>query len=290
MASGGPGRPGLRLLFREPGAIVRPVPNDHIHIKGPAEIAAMREACKLAARTLRMAGELVKPGVSTEEINEAVHTYTLEAGAVPAPLNYGGDPRRGVPPFPKSVCTSINDVICHGIPSRKERLREGDIINLDITSILDGFHGDTSRTFLVGQVAPEVQQLVDVAQECMRRGIAAVKPGGRIRDIGTAIEDYADRFNYGVVQEYVGHGIGRGFHEAPQVPHYKSRGPNPRLRPGMIFTVEPMINAGGAATELDSNDGWTVRTRDGSLSAQFEHTILVTEHGHDILTDWALLD
>lgn len=264
--------------------------NDHIQIKGPAEIAAMREVCKLAARTLRMVGELVKPGVTTEELNEAVHTYTLEAGAIPAPLNYGGDRRRGVPPFPKSVCTSINDVICHGIPSKSERLQEGDIINLDVTSILDGFHGDTSRTFCVGQVAPETQRLVEVAQSCMERGIAAVKPGGRIRDIGAVIEDYAHRFGYGVVEEYVGHGVGRGFHEPPQVPHYKSRGPNPRIRPGMIFTVEPMINAGSHETRLDHSDGWTVRTRDGSLSAQFEHTVLVTQTGHEVLTDWALLD
>ncbi len=260
-----------------------------IHLKSQGEIDAMREACKLAARTLRMASELAKPGVSTQEINEAVHQYTLEAGAVPAPLNYGADPSRGIPPFPKSVCTSINDVICHGVPSKSEVLKEGDIVNIDVTSILDGFHGDTSRTFFVGEVKPEVKKLVEVTSECMLRGIRTIKNGSRIRDIGTAIEEYAHRHGYGVVEEYVGHGIGRGFHEAPQIPHYKSKGPNPRLRSGMIFTVEPMINMGSKATVLDPVDRWTVRTKDGSLSAQFEHTVLVTPNGHDILTDWAKL-
>ena len=247
----------------------------------------MRAACLLAARTLKMAGELVKPGVSTEEINEAVHTYTLEAGAIPAPLNYGADPGRGIPPFPKSVCTSVNDVICHGIPSPTEILKDGDIVNVDVTCILDGFHGDTSRTFFVGEVAPEVKKLVEVTHECMLLGIRTVKPGSRTRDIGTAIETHAKKHGYGVVEEYVGHGIGRNFHEDPQVPHYRSRGENPRFRPGMTFTVEPMINLGGKETVLDPADRWTVRTVDGSLSAQFEHTVLVTETGHDILTDWA---
>ena len=247
----------------------------------------MRAVCKLAARTLRMAGELVKPGVSTGEINDAVHAYTLEAGAVPAPLHYGADEERGIPPFPKSVCTSVNDVICHGIPSHGEVLKDGDIVNIDVTCILDGFHGDTSRTFFVGEVQPEIKQLVDVTHRCMLLGIETIKPGSRTREIGTAIESYAKKFGYGVVEEYVGHGIGRNFHEEPQVPHFKSRGENPRLRPGMTFTVEPMINLGGKETVLDPVDRWTVRTADGSLSAQFEHTVLVTPTGHDILTDWA---
>jgi len=264
--------------------------SNHIHIKSPPEIEGMRAACKLAAATLRMASELAKPGVTTEEINEAVHAYTLKAGAVPAPLNYGADPSRGVPPFPKSVCTSLNDVVCHGIPSRSEVLKDGDIINIDVTSILDGFHGDTSCTFLVGDVSSEAKQLVEVTYECMLRGIRAIKPGGRIRDIGSAIQAYAEKFDYGVVREYVGHGIGRVFHEPPQVPHFRSKGPNPRLRPGMIFTVEPMINLGSHETELDDSDGWTVRTADRKLTAQFEHTILVTQNGYDILTDWAKLD
>jgi methionyl aminopeptidase len=262
----------------------------HIHIKSKAEIDAMRAACLLAARTLREASKLVKPGVSTEEINEFVHQYTLDAGAMPAPLHYGADPSHGIPPFPKSVCTSINEVICHGIPSREAVLREGDIVNIDVTSILDGFHGDTSRTFFAGEPKPEARKLVEVAEACMYKGIAQVKPGGRVRDIGAAIEAHAHEFGYGVVREYVGHGIGRRFHEPPQIPHYKARGPNPRILPGMIFTVEPMINMGAPGTQLDRNDGWTVRTVDGSWSAQFEHTILATEDGHEILTDWKLLD
>lgn len=261
----------------------------HIHIKSPAEVEGMRAACKLAAQTLKMASELAKPGVSTEEINTAVHDYTLAAGAIPAPLNYGADPSRGIPPFPKSVCTSLNEVVCHGIPSRDDVLKEGDIINIDVTSILDGFHGDTSRTFLVGDVRPELKKLVEVTYECMLRGIRAVGPNKRIRDIGASIEDYAHSFGYGVVKEYVGHGIGRKFHEPPQIPHCRTRGPNPRLRPGMIFTVEPMINLGEPDTILDPVDRWTVRTADGQPTAQFEHTVLVTETGYDILTDWAKL-
>ncbi|MEO1335588.1 MAG: type I methionyl aminopeptidase [Myxococcota bacterium] len=258
--------------------------------KSPAEIEAMREACKLAARTLKMAGELVKPGISTEHINEAVHQYTLDNNAVPAPLGYGEDKERGIPPFPKSVCTSLNEVICHGIPSPTDILKDGDIINIDVTCILDGFHGDTSRTFFVGEVSPEAKQLVEVTWNCMHKGIETIRPDSRVRDIGTAIQDYAERFGYGVVREYVGHGIGRTFHEMPQIPHCKTSGPTLRLREGMIFTVEPMINIGTHETVLDADDGWTVRTRDGQLSAQFEHTVLVTADGHDILTDWKYIE
>jgi len=254
----------------------------HITIKGPAEIDAMRAAGKLAAKTLKLASELVKPGITTDEINEFVHTYTLEAGGVPAPLNYHG--------FPKSVCTSKNQVVCHGIPSRSDRLEDGDIINIDVTTILDGFHGDTSRTFFVGDVTPEIRVLVDTTWECLLRAIATVKPGARIRDIGGAIQDFAESKGYGVVRDYVGHGIGRVFHEPPQVPHYRAKGPNPRLRAGMTFTIEPMINLGTHETMLDDSDGWTVRTADGRWSAQHEHTLLVTDAGHDVLTDWALID
>ncbi len=257
-----------------------------ITIKSPGEIDAMRAACRLAAKTLKLASALAKPGASTEEINEFVHTYTLQAGAIPAPLNYGADHGRGIPPFPKSVCTSVNEVVCHGIPSKKHILRDGDIINIDVTSILDGFHGDTSRTFLVGEVSDDLRKLVDATWECLQRGIAVVSPRARIRDIGGAIADYADSLGYGVVREYVGHGIGRKFHEAPQIPHYRSNGPNPRLRPGMTFTVEPMINMGTHETVLDPVDRWTVRTADGMPSAQFEHTVLVTEDGVEVLTDW----
>lgn len=231
-----------------------------------------------------MAGDLARPGVTTEEINRRVHEFTLDHGAIPAPLNYGADPDRGVPPFPKSVCTSINEVVCHGIPSSTAVLRDGDIVNIDVTPILDGYHGDTSRTFCVGEVPDEVRRLVRVTEECLLRGIAVIRPNARIRDIGAAIQDHAEKFGYGVVREYVGHGIGREFHEEPQIPHYRGK-ENRRLLTGMIFTVEPMINAGSHETVLE-HDGWTVRTKDGSLSAQFEHTILVTQDGHDVLTDW----
>lgn len=257
-------------------------PSDHISIKSPSEIDTMRQACRLAARTLKMAGALVKPGISTEDINEAVHDYTIKAGAIPAPLNYHG--------FPKSVCTSVNEVICHGIPSRKEILKEGDIINIDVTTILDGFHGDTSRTFFVGKVSPEAKKLVEVTWECLLRGIAVVRPGARVRDIGNVIQDYAEGFDYGVVREYVGHGVGRIFHEPPQIPHYRAKGANPRLRPGMTFTIEPMINLGTYESVLDPVDGWTVRTADRKLSAQFEHTVLVTDDGHEVLTDWKYIE
>ncbi len=255
---------------------------EHISIKSPGEIDAMRAVGKLAARTLKLAGELVRPGISTEEINRFIHEYTLEQGAIPATLGYHG--------FTKSCCTSINEVVCHGIPSRDDILAEGDIINIDVTSILDGFHGDTSRTFLVGAVSPHLAKLVDVTWECLMRGIRTVQPGSRLRDIGGAIQDYAEPLGYSVVRDYVGHGIGRVFHEPPQVAHYRAKGANPRLRPGMTFTIEPMINLGTHETVLDPSDGWTVRTRDGRHSAQHEHTILVTEDGHEILTDWALLD
>jgi methionyl aminopeptidase len=259
------------------------------HIKSPREIEAMRAVCRLAAETLRMAGKMVRPGISTEDINEAVHAYTIARGAVPAPLHYGGDAGRGIPPFPKSVCTSINEVICHGVPSKDDVLKEGDIVNIDVTSILDGFHGDTSRTFLVGEVSSELRALVEAAWICLHRGIGAVRSTGRVRDVGTAIQQYAEPRGYGVVREYVGHGIGRGFHEWPQVPHYPARGPNPRFRPGMTFTVEPMINLGTHETVLDPDDHWTVRTADGRPSAQFEHTVLVTSNGVEILTDWGKL-
>lgn len=257
-----------------------------IPLKSAGELDAMREVCVLAAETLKMAGQLVRPGITTGEINEAVHQFTLDRGAVPAPLNYGGDRDRGIPPFPKSVCTSINEVVCHGIPTDGEVLNEGDIVNIDVTSILDGFHGDTSRTFFVGSVSPETRRLVETTWACLKLGIGAVQPGGRIRDIGQAIQKHAEAAGYGVVREYVGHGIGRRFHEPPQVPHYAAKGLNPRLRPGMVFTIEPMINLGTHETELDPLDGWTVRTADRKWSAQFEHTLAVTEDGVEVLTDW----
>jgi methionyl aminopeptidase len=252
-----------------------------IDIKGPAEIEKMRAAGLLAAATLRFAEEHVKTGVSTEAINTAVHTYICDHGAYPSPLNYKG--------FPKSVCTSINDVVCHGIPAPNEVLQDGDIVNVDVTVTLDGFFGDTSRTFFAGTPSADARRVTETARVCLDLGIAAVKPGARIKEIGAAIEDYAHKQKCSVVREYCGHGIGRVFHTDPQIPHYRFMGRNPRMREGMTFTVEPMINLGSWRVEL-MDDEWTVRTRDRKLSAQFEHTLLVTATGVDILTDWALLE
>jgi methionyl aminopeptidase len=251
-----------------------------IDIKGPAEIEAMQDSCLLAAACLRMASHAVKPGVTTGALNALCHEYILDHGAIPAPLNYSG--------FPKSICTSINYVVCHGIPDDKEALRAGDIINIDVTTILHGFHGDTSRTFFVGEVSDEARHVTEVARESLELGIATVRPGARIREIGAVIEDFAHGKNCSVVRDYCGHGIGRIFHTEPQIAHYRSRGPNPRMRTGMTFTIEPMINLGTWRTRVLS-DGWTVETLDRQLSAQFEHTLLVTESGVDIMTDWAKL-
>ncbi len=252
-----------------------------IEIQGPNAIEKMRQSSLLAAATLRMIEGYVKPKVSTERLNTLCHEYILDHGAIPAPLNYRG--------FPKSICTSINEVVCHGIPSKDEVLNEGDIVNIDVTTILNGFHGDTSRTFCVGEVAEEAHHVTNVARTSLELGIQAVKPGGRIRDIGAAIEDYAHGENCAIVRDYCGHGIGRVFHTDPQIAHYRFRGPNPRFRPGMTFTIEPMINLGTWRVRV-LGDGWTVVTVDRKLSAQFEHTILVTESGVDVLTDWAKLE
>jgi len=248
-----------------------------IEIMGPAALAGMRAACKLAADTLSAVGPMIQAGITTDDINAFVHQYTIERGAWPSPLNYKG--------FPKSVCTSVNEVVCHGIPS-KLVLRDGDIINVDVTSYLpkvNGFHGDTSATFFVGRPSPEAQRVVEVSRRSLELGIAEVRSGARIGDIGAAIEEYAKDAGYSVVQDYVGHGIGREFHMAPQVPHYGKRGNGKRMRAGMIFTIEPMINVGDFRCEV-LDDDWTVITADGSLSAQFEHTVLVTETGCEVLT------
>ena len=245
-----------------------------VTIKNAEEIERMRATCRLAARTLEEAGKLVRPGISTADIDRFVHEYIVDHGAYPSPLNYRG--------FPKSVCTSINEVVCHGIPSPDAMLREGDILNIDVTTYLNGFHGDTNRTFFVGEVSPAARKLVEVTHQCMMLGIAQVKPGGFLGDIGAAIQQKARAHGYSVVRDFCGHGIGREFHEEPQVLHYRSnRGIE--LRPGMIFTIEPMINAGKAGTRV-LDDGWTAVTIDGKLSAQFEHTVLVTPTGHEILT------
>ncbi len=252
-----------------------------IDIKGPAEIEAMQDSCLLAAACLRMAEGEVTAGVSTEKLNKLCHEYVRDYGGISAPLNYNG--------FPKSICTSINHVVCHGIPSEKEILRNGDIVNIDVTTILHGFHGDTSRTFYVGDVSDEARLVTEVARESLELGIATVRPGARIREIGAVIEDFAHGKGCSVVRDYCGHGLGRIFHTEPQIAHYRSRGPNPRMRTGMTFTIEPMINLGTWRTRLLS-DGWTVETLDQRLSAQFEHTLLVTEDGVDVMTDWAKLD
>lgn len=246
-----------------------------ISIKSSREIELMRETSKLAAQTLEYIEPFVKPGVSTLELNDLCHDFILKHNAYPSPLNYHG--------FPKSVCTSLNDVICHGIPSAKDILKDGDILNIDVTTYLNKFHGDTNKTFLVGNVSNELKKLVDVTYKCTMLGIEQVKPGGFIGDIGAAIAAYAHSFGYSVVEDYCGHGIGREFHEDPQVVHVGKRGTGPQMKPGMTFTIEPMINLGSKHTKL-LKDGWTVLTRDGKFSAQFEHTILVTETGHEILT------
>lgn len=246
-----------------------------ISIKSGREIELMRQTCALASRTLEYIAPFVKPGVTTEELNKLCHDYILENNAYPSPLNYHG--------FPKSVCTSLNDVICHGIPSKKDVLKDGDILNIDVTTYLNKFHGDTNKTFLVGNVSDEVRKLVDVTYQCMREGINQVRPGGHIGDIGAVIQEIAHGYGYSVVEDYCGHGIGREFHEEPQVVHIGKKGTGPEMKPGMTFTIEPMINLGTKFSKV-LKDGWTVLTKDGKWSAQFEHTILVTESGHEILT------
>jgi methionyl aminopeptidase len=251
-----------------------------VEIKNPQEIEAMREVGRLAGDTLSKAGEMIRPGITTDEINEFVHADTLRKGARPAPLNYRG--AGGGPPFPKSVCTSVNEVVCHGIPGPRV-LQEGDIVNVDVTHIYKGFHGDTSATFYVGKVSEDAKRVTEVARRSLELGIAEVRPGARLGDIGAAIQEFAQRHGCSVVRDFVGHGIGRKFHEEPKVEHYGRRGSGKRLKPGMTFTIEPMINLGSWQVRV-LDDEWTAVTDDGSLSAQFEHTILVTESGYEVLT------
>ncbi|MEC4815697.1 MAG: type I methionyl aminopeptidase [Scytonema sp. PMC 1069.18] len=239
------------------------------------ELEKMRKAGRLAAQLLRHLEPMVKPGVSTLELNDEAERWTQAHGAKSAPLGYKG--------YPKSICTSVNEVVCHGIPNAKQILRDGDIINVDVTLIVDGYHGDTSETFFVGTPSPLAKKLVEVTRECRRRGIAEVKPGGYIGDIGAAIQEYAESQGFSVVRDFVGHGISNIFHTAPEIPHYGTRGKGKRLRPGMVFTIEPMINEGTYEFEVLS-DGWTAVTRDRKLTAQFEHTVAVTENGVEILT------
>jgi methionyl aminopeptidase len=247
-----------------------------IVLKSKDEIEQMRVAGRLAGEVLRMIAPKVQPGVTTGELDEICHRFiTEEQGAIPAPLNYRG--------FPKSICTSVNHVVCHGIPGDKV-LKDGDIVNIDITVIKEGWHGDTSKMFLVGKPTIKGKRICDIAYECMVRGIELVRPGAHLGDIGYTIQRHAESQGCSVVREYCGHGIGQGFHEDPQVLHYGRKGSGVKLEPGMVFTIEPMINLGRRETILSKNDGWTVTTRDRSLSAQWEHTIAVTEDGHDVLT------
>jgi len=245
-----------------------------IKIKTPKEIEMLRAAGRLAAETLRRAGEMVAAEVSLNEIDHFVHDFTLAHGAYPAPLKYHG--------YPKSVCLSVNEVVTHGIPSER-LLKEGDIVNIDITSRLNGYHGDTSAMFKVGKVSSLAQELCAAAREALHIGMEQVRPGGQFWEIGAAIEEYVTSMKFSVVRDYCGHGIGRGFHEDPLVLHYNNREKLPKMKPGMVFTIEPMINAGGWRVKT-LKDGWTSVTVDGSLSAQEEHTVLVVENGYEILT------
>ncbi|MDJ0975025.1 MAG: type I methionyl aminopeptidase [Planctomycetota bacterium] len=244
-------------------------------------IEKMRVVGRFACSLLDMVEAMVRPGITTLDIDKAVHRATRERGAVSAPYGYTGG---GAHPFPKHCCTSVNEVVCHGIPHAKVVLKEGDIINVDVTPIIDGYHGDTSRTFMVGEVTAEAKKLVQDTHEAMRRGIAAVKPGGHVGDIGHAIQSFAEPMGYGVVEQFAGHGIGKVFHDSPSISHVGRRGKGEVLLPGMTFTVEPMLNLGTAFCVVDKRDHWTARTYDGALSAQFEHTVTVTNDGVEILT------
>ncbi len=278
-------RPGRLSPRREvPADIARPPYTQDAHgrpdVREPATpkdaetLEKMRRAGRAAAEVLALVGAAVRPGVTTDELDAIAHNACIERGGYPSPLGYNG--------FPKSLCTSVNEVICHGIPDSTV-LKDGDIVNCDVTIYLDGVHGDTNATFLVGEVDEESRRLVEVTRECLERGIAAVKPGGRVRDIGKAIQSYAEEQGYGVVRAFVGHGIGRAFHGEPQVYHYDNPQARTELVPGMTFTIEPMITIGDWHHEM-WDDEWTAVTADRSRTAQFEHTLVVTETGAEILT------
>lgn len=243
--------------------------------KNPIQIAGIKKSCQLAAQTLLFAGTLVKEGVTTAYIDQQVDIYIRDHGAIAATLGYGG--------FPKSCCTSVNEVVCHGIPSSYV-LQSGDIVNIDITTILDSYYGDTSAMFRVGDISQAAQELLETTWQALYKGIEVCAPQTPFGEIGAAISNFAEPLGYSVVEEYGGHGIGENFHEEPFIVHVESSRPTPLMQPGMIFTVEPMINLGAAAVEVDPQDDWTVRTVDRQLSAQYEHTILVTAQGYEILT------
>jgi len=261
--------PNIKEVYRQ---------KHHILIKSEPQIAGIRESCRLASKILDETCKLARAGITTLELNDYAHLLHLQHGAIPAPLNYGN------PPFPKSICTSINEVICHGIPE-KRALQDGDIVNIDVTCIYKGYYGDCSRMVTIGNVSPDKQLVVDVAYECLMRSIAILEPGLPISAIGAAIEPYAVSKGCSVVNQFVGHGVGIEFHEGPQVPHCLN---NSKILfvPGMTFTIEPMINAGVRSAVIDNIDQWTARTKDGRPSAQWEHTILITENGHEVLTTW----
>ena len=246
-----------------------------VEIKSPKEIEGIRASSEMAAETLLLVGEQLRAGMTTDDINTIVHEDTIRRGAYPSPLNYKG--------FPKSVCTSVNEVVCHGIPS-KQILKDGDIVNVDVTTFFKGFHGDTSATFYIGRPSPEARLVTETARQALELGIAEVKEGARLGDIGGAIQEYVEAQGCSVVRDFVGHGIGRKFHEPPQVKHYGKRGTGERLKAGMVFTIEPMVNFGRWEVEVDPADKWTVTTADGTLSAQFEHTVVVTRTGVEVLT------
>ena len=249
-----------------------------IRLKEDKDINGIKKAGRLALDTLDLVESEIRPGIATDDINTLVHNFTIKNGATPAPLNYRG--------FPKSVCVSVNEVICHGIPGKRV-LKDGDIVNVDVTPILNGYYADINKTFFMGTPGPEAQKIVRVARKCLKRGMAAVRPGNSIGDIGWAIQGYAEGQGCSVVREFVGHGVGFGFHEPPQVPHYGHKGEGIILIPGMVFTIEPMINLGKKDLNI-LEDNWTAVTRDGSLSAQFEQTILVTGSGFESLTPFDL--
>ncbi len=262
-----------------PASIEKSYSRQHnIRLKKPADVEAIRRAGRLALDTLELAAAALRPGIATEEINTLVHEFTVRHKAVPAPLDYRG--------FPKSVCVSVNEEICHGIPGPRV-LADGDIVNIDVTPILDGYYADVNRTFFVGTPGPDARKIVRVAAECLKAGMSVVAPGACVGDIGWAIQSHAESRGCSVVREFVGHGVGFGFHEPPQVPHFGRRGEGIVLVPGMVFTIEPMINLGGRHLRI-LDDNWTAVTRDGSLSAQFEQTILVTDAGFESLTPYDL--
>ncbi len=249
---------------------------NNIKLKTPKQIAGIHKASRLTSEILTALEDIVKPGITTEDINTFVHEYTIRNGATPAPLNYKG--------FPKSVCTSLNNVICHGIPSSEDTCLEGDILNIDVTCIVDGFFGDANRMYTIGKVHKEDLRLIKETKTCLDLGIQAAQPGNYFGDIGHAIQQHAKQCGFSVVREYTGHGIGLAFHEEPQVLHYGKRGTGDQILPGMVFTIEPMINA-GTHHVVHLNDGWTALTKDKAFSAQWEHTIVITENGPKILTD-----